>query len=150
MTTIEEPSQTRDHTERMMPEFGAQFTRNGKAIGIQGGVQLESCDLSIPGDISSAAFFIAAAAALPGSDLRIRDVGLNPTRTAFLSALRGMGATIDVVDERLQGGEQVGTIHVRGVKLNEPAQLHISGVAVATLIDELPLLAFLTASLVAR
>jgi 3-phosphoshikimate 1-carboxyvinyltransferase len=147
MTTIEEPSQTRDHTERMMPEFGAQFTRNGKAIGIQGGVGLESCDLSIPGDISSAAFFIAAAVALPDSDLRIRDVGINSTRTAFLSTLRGLGATIDVADERLQGGEQVGTLQVRGVRLNEPARLHISGVAVANLIDELPLLAFLTASL---
>jgi 3-phosphoshikimate 1-carboxyvinyltransferase len=146
VTTIEEPSQTRDHTERLLPEFGARVTHEGNTIGIHGGVELESCDLIIPGDISSAAFFIAATVALPGSDLLIRDVGINPTRTAFLSILREMGAEIDVINERVTGGEPVGTLHVRGTKLNEPARVQVSGDMVAKLIDELPLLAFLVAS----
>lgn len=147
VTTIEEPSQTRDHTERLLPEFGAQLKRNGNRIGIQGGIELRPCDIFIPGDISSAAFFIAAAAALPGSDLSIRDVGLNPTRTAFLSFIRAMGAEISFGHERLEGGEPVGTLQVRGQKPRQSMTLEISGAVVPTLIDELPLLAFLAASL---
>lgn len=147
VTTIEEPSQTRDHTERLLPAFGAQLTRNGNTISIQGDSELRASELTIPGDISSAAFFIAAAAALPGSDLSIRDVGLNPTRTAFLSFISAMGAEISIRDERLEGGEPVGTLQVRGQELKQPATLEMSGAVVPTLIDELPLLAFLAASL---
>jgi 3-phosphoshikimate 1-carboxyvinyltransferase len=116
-------------------------------LSIRGGVSLKSCNLFIPGDISSAAFFVAAAVALPGSDLFIRDVGLNPTRTAFLSTLRAIGAGIEVVDQRLAGGEPVGTLHVRGGTAKDPRTLEVSGAAVSSLIDELPLLAILAASL---
>jgi 3-phosphoshikimate 1-carboxyvinyltransferase len=147
ITTIKEPSQTRDHTERMLPEFGAQITREGNTLSIQGGATLNARNLFIPGDISSAASFVAAAIALPGSDLFIRDVGLNPTRTAFLSTLREMGADITVSDERPEGGEPVGTLHVRGAKLKELATVEVSAATVPNLIDELPLLAFLAASL---
>lgn len=147
VTTVEEPSQTRDHTERMLPQFGAPLVRNGNAHSIQGGRRMHSCNLFIPGDISSAAFFIAAAVALPGSDVLIRDVGINPTRTAFLSTLRALGADIDVGDERLEGGEPVGTLHVRGGTLKKPRTLEVSGVAVSNLIDELPLLGFVAASI---
>jgi len=147
VTTVEEPSQTRDHTERMLPEFGAPVVRNGNAHSIQGGLPMHSCNLFIPGDLSSAAFFIAAAVALPGSDLLIRDVGINPTRTAFLSTLRALGADIEVGNERLEGGEPVGTLHVRGGALIKPRTLEVSGAEVSNLIDELPLLGFVAASI---
>ena len=78
ISTVEEPTQTRDHTERLLREFGAPVERTGNKIIIDGGVALHSLQLFVPGDISSAAFFIAAAVALPGSDIFIRDVGLNP------------------------------------------------------------------------
>jgi len=147
VTTVEEPSQTRDHTERMLQGFGASVERNGNAISVQGGATLHSRKLAIPGDISSAAFFIGAAVALPGSDLLIRDVGLNPTRIAFLSTLSSMSADIRIDDERLEGGEPVGSVRVRAATLNEPRTLEISGPTIPNLIDELPLLGFIAASL---
>jgi 3-phosphoshikimate 1-carboxyvinyltransferase len=147
ITTVEESSQTRDHSERLLPEFGARLVRDGNKHSIHGGLPLHSCNLFIPGDISSAAFFIAAAAALPGSDLLIRDVGLNPTRTAFLSGLRAMGANISLRDERLEGGEPVGTLRVRSGAAKESRALEVSGAMVPNLIDELPLLGFVAASI---
>ncbi len=147
ITTVEEPAQTRDHTERLLREFGAPVEQNGNKLSIQGGAELHPRKLFIPGDISSAAFFVAAAVSLPGSDLFIRDVGLNPTRTAFLSILSTIGADITVADERLEGGEPVGSLRIRGVALPEPRKLEVSGAAVSNLIDELPMLAFLAASL---
>lgn len=147
ITTVEEPAQTRDHTERLLREFGAPVERKGNALSIQGGAQLNSRKLFVPGDISSAAVFIAAAVSLPGSDLFIRDVGLNPTRTAFLCTLQTMGANISVSDERLEGGEPIGSLRVRGIALPAPPMLEVSGAAVSNLIDELPLLGFLAASL---
>ncbi|MEP6820039.1 MAG: 3-phosphoshikimate 1-carboxyvinyltransferase [bacterium] len=147
ITTVEEPTQTRDHTERLLREFGAPVERGGNVISIRGGVELHSRKLLVPGDISSAAFFIAVAVSLPGSDLFIRDIGLNPTRTAFLSTLRTIGAEISVSDERLEGGEPVGSLRVRGVVLSTTPKLEVSGGEVSNLIDELPLLAFLAASL---
>jgi 3-phosphoshikimate 1-carboxyvinyltransferase len=145
VTTVVEPAPTRDHTERMLPQFGAAVERNGNAISIGGGTELHSCQLTIPGDISSAAFFIAAAVALPGSELFLPDVGLNPTRTAFLSTLSDMGAQISVADERLEGGEPVGSLHIRG-GLKQTQKLELSGAMVSNLIDELPLLGFFAAS----
>ncbi|HEV7797913.1 MAG TPA: hypothetical protein VGO73_07150, partial [Pyrinomonadaceae bacterium] len=145
VTTVAEPAETRDHTERMLPQFGATLARNGNAISIHGGIELHSCELTIPGDISAAAFFIAAAVALPGSELFIREVGLNPTRTAFLSMLVAMGAQISIADEKLEGGEAVGSLHIRG-GLKQTQTLEVSGAIVSNLIDELPLLGFLAAS----
>jgi 3-phosphoshikimate 1-carboxyvinyltransferase len=147
ITTVAEPAQTRDHTERMLREFGVPVERNGSVISIQGGLELHSRELFVPGDISSAAFFIAAAVSLPGSDLVIRNVGLNPSRTAFLAALRTIGADLTTMDERLEGGEPVGSLRIRGVALKDPQMLEVSGAAVSNLIDELPLLGFLSASL---
>jgi 3-phosphoshikimate 1-carboxyvinyltransferase len=146
ITTVEEPTQTRDHTERMLQEFGVPVEQNGNTLSIQGGVTLTARNLFIPGDISSAAFFVAAAVALPGSDLFIRDVGLNPTRTGSLAAFRAMGAAISVADERLEGGEPVGTLHVRGSAAKGARTLEVSGATVSNLIDELPLLGFAAAS----
>jgi 3-phosphoshikimate 1-carboxyvinyltransferase len=147
ITTVEEPAPTRDHTERLLGEFGAPIESTGKRISIRGGAKLNSHNLFVPGDISSAAFFIAAAASLPGSDLLIRDVGLNPTRTAFLSALRTLGADIVVSDEHLEGGEPVGSLRIRSDTLKESRSLEISGAEISNLIDELPLLGFVAASL---
>ena len=147
ITTVEEPAPTRDHTERMLQEFGAHVERNGAAVSVQGGVTLQSRNLVVPGDISSAAFFIGAAVALPGSDLLIRDVGLNPTRADFLVTLNAMGADIRIEDERLEVGEPIGTLRVRGVNLKEPLMMEVAGATISNLIDELPLLGFIAASL---
>ena len=147
VTTVEEPAPTRDHTERLLREFGVPVEQNGNKLSVRGGLELHSHKLLVPGDISSAASFIAAAASLPGSDLFIQDVGLNPTRTAFVSTSRTMGADIVVSDERLEGGEPVGSLRIRGIALREPKLLEVYGAAVSNLIDELPLLAFLAASL---
>lgn len=147
VTTVEEPVETRDHTERLLPQFGALLTRDGNAHSIRGRIALHSCNLVIPGDVSSAAFFIAAAVALPDSDLSIPDVGLNPTRTAFLTALRAIGAEISLKDERLEGGEPVGTLRVRGGSMKRAPLLDVRGNIVSNVIDELPLLGFVAASL---
>ena len=147
VTTVVEPSPTRDHTERLLREFGVPVERNENKLSVRGGRKLAARKLLVPGDISSAAFFIAAAVSLPGSDLFIRDVGLNPTRTAFLSTLREMGADIVVVEERLEGGEPLGSLRIRGIPLGNRKGFEVSGAAVSNLIDELPLLAFLAAAL---
>jgi 3-phosphoshikimate 1-carboxyvinyltransferase len=146
-TTVREPAPTRDHTERLLRAFGAQLKQDGSAITIEGNAELHARELFVPGDISSAAFFIAAAVSLPGSDLFIRDVGLNPTRTAFLTTLQTMGADIAVMDERDESGEPVGSLRVHGRAFPDPQRLDVSGAAVSKLIDELPLLGFLAASL---
>lgn len=145
VTIVEEPTRTRDHTERMLKEFGAQVAQKGNEISVTGGARLQGRDLLVPGDISSAAFFAAAAAVLPGSELLIRDVGLNPTRTAFLQTLARLGADVTVSDERVLGGEPLGTIQVRGRASGDARTLSVSGTVIPNLIDELPLLAFAAA-----
>jgi 3-phosphoshikimate 1-carboxyvinyltransferase len=146
-TKVEEPQPTRDHTERLLREFGLPVNANGNSVSIAGNIQLQARSLSIPGDFSSAAFFIAAAVSLPGSDLVIRDVGLNATRTGFLATLQSMGAAVEVLDPRMQGGEPVGAIRIRGIALPNRERIEIFGMRVADAIDELPLLAFLAASI---
>ncbi len=146
ITTVEEPEPTRDHTEIMLSEFGASVSHSGNVVSVQGGAKLTAREIVIPGDISSAAFLIAPAAALSGSELRLRGVGLNPTRTGFVDTLVRMGVDIKVTEEQRQGGEAVGSIRVRGQKMTGPPKLEISGALVSGLIDELPLLAFFAAS----
>lgn len=145
-TIVVEPVPTRDHTERLLLEFGASIERSENVVNVQGGSQLRSRNFTIPGDISSAAFFIAAAIALPGSDLTIHDVGLNPTRTKFLESMQLIGGEITVMNNRLEAGEPIGSLRVRPMVSNNRQNLKIQGDAVASLIDELPLLAFLAAS----
>ena len=93
-TTVIEPARSRDHTERLLPRFGAAVRVEDCVVSVKGGTDLHACDVHVPGDFSSAAFFIAAALLLPGSRLCIRDVGLNPTRTGVLDIFRAMGAKI--------------------------------------------------------
>ncbi len=143
-TTIIEKSPSRDHTERLFNGFGVPVTTNSDlSITIDGPARFTGGSITIPGDISSAAYFIAAAMLLPGSDLTIESVGLNPTRAAFLSVLRAWGADISTSDLRNERNEPIGTIHVAGgVRSTASDQDRtLSGAMIPSLIDELPLLA---------
>ncbi len=151
-TEVVEPrEQTRDHTERMLRWFGVEVeTRElsdegGRVVvSVAGGSRLKARDLTVPGDISSAAFPVAAAALLPGSELELEGVGLNPTRAAVLDALRGLGVALSVEDERESSNEPTGLIRVRSggaLTPETPGANVIRGASVAQLIDELPVLA---------
>ena len=142
-TTVVETSQSRDHTERLFRSFGVDVTSHGLSHTLEGPARFNGGSITIPGDISSAAFFIAAAMLLPGSELVIDGVGLNPTRTKFLSVLKSWGADITESDVRLERNEPVGTIKVRGATgpTAPPADRVLGGSAIPALIDELPLLA---------
>ncbi len=137
ITTAEQPAETRDHTERMLSAFQISGRSDGAAISLPGGQVPESCDLLIPGDISSAAFWLVAAAALDGSRLLIQDVGLNPTRSAILKVLGRMGAPItEMVHSSL--AEPIGNIEILGVPL---VGTTILPEEVPNLIDEIPVIA---------
>jgi 3-phosphoshikimate 1-carboxyvinyltransferase len=130
---------SRDHTERMLPRFGASLHVEHDEIAIDGGQRLRGTFVEVPGDPSSAAFWIAAALITQRSELTIRDVSLNPTRTGFLDAARGMGARIQTALRRSEP-EPVGSVHVCSSDLHS---LKIGAEEVPALIDELPLLAVL-------
>lgn len=139
-TSVTEPVSTRDHTEVALAEFGADVSRSGRTTRVQGRPQLRGLKLTVPGDLSSAVYFLAAALILPESNLMLHNVGLNPTRTAVLDFLSAMGASIRLLGMELQHGEPVGDIAVRHATL---AGGVISGDATAKMIDELPMLAAL-------
>ncbi|WP_037985953.1 3-phosphoshikimate 1-carboxyvinyltransferase [Thalassobacillus devorans] len=139
-TTIIEQVKTRDHTEQMLPQFGVDLTIEGKKVIIHGGQEPVPADLTVPGDISSAAFFLAAAAIVPGSHIIVRDVGLNPTRIGLIEALEMMGADILVKETRRIGGEPVGNVEIKYKVLSGA---HIEGELIPSLIDELPILALI-------
>src|SRR6478752_6645948 len=131
-TTVIQPAETRDHTERMLASFRVSTHHEGNAISIDGGQVPESCDFTVPGDISSAAFWLVAAAALPGSKLLIKDVGLNPTRTAILKVLSRMGAHMSEIVHKSEG-EPIGNIEIHGAALTATTILKEE---VPNLIDE--------------
>jgi 3-phosphoshikimate 1-carboxyvinyltransferase len=137
-TSVTEAIATRDHTELALETFGARVVRAGTTVSVIGGQTLAGCHLTVPGDISSAAFWMVAAAALPDSDVTIEGVGLNPSRTAIIGVLRRMGATIDVTPAASNAAEPIGTIRVRhgGFSATEIVPDEVPGV-----IDELPVLA---------
>ncbi|MCG8429538.1 MAG: 3-phosphoshikimate 1-carboxyvinyltransferase [Chromatiales bacterium] len=116
-TCVTEPAPTRDHTERMLQGFGYQVERTGGKICLKGGGKLLACDLDVPADISSAAFFLVAASIAEGSDLTLTHVGINPTRDGVITILRQMGADIEVSNRRDVGGEPVADLRVRSAKL---------------------------------
>jgi 3-phosphoshikimate 1-carboxyvinyltransferase len=136
-TTVIQPADTRDHTERMMESFGVATLREGQAITIRGGQVPQACDFTVPGDISSAAFWLVAAAALPGSRLLLKDVGLNPTRTAILKVLSRMGAHMSEIFHEAEG-EPIGNIEIHGAPLKGTTILIEE---VPNLIDEIPVIA---------
>jgi 3-phosphoshikimate 1-carboxyvinyltransferase len=137
-TTVVEPQVTRDHTERMLKYFMVKTLRNGHSISTYGGQVPESRDFHVPGDVSSAAFWAVAAAAQPGSDLIILDVGLNPTRTGILKVLIRMGAQITEVLGGKDQAEPVGNVTIKGGLLKGTV---IEGEEIPNVIDELPILA---------
>jgi len=141
-TCVTEPAPTRDHTERMLEAFGYPLRRGGATVCLSGGGRLEATDLAIPGDLSSAAFFLVAAALCPGSDLTLEAVGINPTRRGALDILLAMGAQIEVQNERTFGGEPVADLRVRGGELQG---IEIPAHLVPLAIDEFPVL-FVAAS----
>ena len=137
-TTVQEPSRTRDHGELALRAFGAKVDRQRSALTIQGGQSLHPLEGYIPGDISSAAFFLCAAAIFPESNVVIDGVLLNPTRSALLDVLAAMGSRISMVRVEEQHGELVGTVTlVPGAGKD----LRVEGALTALLIDELPVLA---------
>lgn len=136
-TRVTEPATTRDHTERMLGGFGYAVRRAGSSAALAGGGRLEGREVAVPGDISSAAFFLVGAAIAPGSDLTITHLGLNPTRIGVLHILSQMGADISVSNEREIGGEPVGDVRVRGGRLQG---IRIGADMVALAIDEFPAL----------
>jgi 3-phosphoshikimate 1-carboxyvinyltransferase len=142
-TVVHEPIRSRDHTEIALREFGADLTVERFRISIRGGSTLAARDLVVPSDLSSAAFFVVAALIVPGSELVIRGVGLNPTRSALLDFLIGMGADIRILDVTSASGEVMGDIQVKGSTL---AGGVIEKDLTAALIDEIPVLAVLGAA----
>lgn len=140
-TSVREPLPTRDHTERALQAFGVSVGSVGNLVTIEGGQRLSGRDLTVPGDISSAAFWMVAAAALPGSEIVIEEVGLNPSRTSILDVLRRFGARVDT-GASTEGdlGEPMGTIVVRHEMLRD---ITITPDEVPGVIDELPVLAAL-------
>jgi len=142
-TSVTEPVRSRDHTEIALREFGADVTVERRRITVAGRPRLEGRELTVPSDLSSAAFFIVAALLTPGSQLAIRGVGLNPTRSALLDFLCGMGARIRVPELENRNGELVGDIVVEHSELRGGV---IDGGLTAALIDEIPVLAVLGAT----
>ncbi len=138
LTAVEEPALSRDHTERMLETFGVKMERKNLRCVVQGGQTLAAREVRIPGDFSSAAFFMVAAAILPGSDLVIREVGVNPTRTGLLHVLRAMGAHITLRHMKYFGAEPVADIHVTYAPLQGT---RVEGETVVRMIDEFPIFA---------
>jgi len=112
-TSVIEPAPTRDHTERMLRGFGYEVTTDGSKASLCGGGKLNATRIDVPADISSSAFFMVAAAIVPGSDITLRHVGVNPTRVGVINILRQMGANIELCNELEMGGEPVADIRVR-------------------------------------
>jgi 3-phosphoshikimate 1-carboxyvinyltransferase len=137
-TTVVEPLPTRDHTERLLERAGAEVHRRPQSVSITAASQLVLGEVDVPGDISSAAPFLVAAALVPGSDVTVHGVGLNRRRTGLLEVLERMGARIAVYNRRSLGGEPVGDVELKASELVGAA---ISAPEVPALIDELPLFA---------
>jgi len=141
-TQVHEPIPTRDHTERALSAFGASIRNTDGGVSVTGGAPLNALNLTVPGDPSSAAFLIVAASIIPGSDILVKGVGLNPTRTAYIDILRHAGADIETELDGTNASEPYGNIRVRSRPLNN---LTITAEQVPSLIDELPALGALAA-----
>jgi 3-phosphoshikimate 1-carboxyvinyltransferase len=136
-TSVTEPAPTRDHTERMLSGFSYPVKQQGSKVTITANGELTAADIDVPSDISSAAFFLVGASIAPGSDLLLKHVGINPTRTGVIDILRLMGANIEVLNERVVGGEPVADLHVVYSPLTG---IDIPEALVPLAIDEFPVL----------
>lgn len=141
-TCVTEPAPTRDHTERMLNAFGWPVTRDNASACVEGPAKLIACDIDVPADISSAAFFMVGASIARGSDITLEHVGMNPTRTGVIDILKLMGADIQLLNQREVGGEPVADIRVRASHLQG---IHVPEELVPLAIDEFPVL-FVAAS----
>lgn len=150
-TWVVEETPTRDHTERMLDWFGikvsSETSHTGRRLSVSGDRELTARDINVPADISAAAFFIAAAICLEGSHISLINVGVNPTRRAFLDVLCEFGANIELSDEREASNEPTATVHVSGGLPQKKETLVIGGKTIANLIDEIPVLAVLGSQL---
>ncbi len=138
-TAIEEPVATRDHTEIMLRQFGAEINRNGSTIEIAGGQELAARHVKVPGDISSAAFMIGAALVTRGSEITLENVGINPTRTGILDVISEMGADFEILETETEG-ERVADLVIRSSELTG---IEIGGELIPRLIDEIPVIALI-------
>lgn len=139
-TTIYEPAKTRDHTERMIRQFGGEVISDGLSVTVKGGQSLQGTVVHVPGDISSAAFFLVAGAIIPDSEITLKNVGLNPTRTGIIDVMKAMGADLEITNERPDAFEPSGDLVIRTSSLNGTV---IEGDMIPTLIDEIPIIALL-------
>ncbi len=138
-TTVVEPFPSRDHTERMLRAFGAEIRQEGVRVSCRAVKRLSAPEtIEVPGDISSAAFWLVAASVIEGSDILVKGVGVNPTRTGVLEVLRDMGADIELLNARESGGEPIADIRVRSARLHG---VSFGGAIIPRLIDEIPILA---------
>ena len=152
MTSVTEPVLSRDHTERMLSAFGAALEtptsyctpgpETSATCSITPGNELYAQDILVPGDISSAAYFIAAALLVPGSEVLIRNVGINPTRDGIIRVCKAMGGDISLLNERICSGEPVADLLVKSSSLHG---VTVGGPIIPTMIDELPIVAVLAA-----
>lgn len=140
-TTILEPQRSRDHTERMLSAMGAEIRVQGLSVSVNGGPKLHAADVTVPADFSSAAFFMAGALLVPNSELVIRGVGMNPTRTGLLNVLTAMGASMKIENTREISGEPIADIICSSA--SKLKAVKIAGDIVPSLIDEFPILCIL-------
>lgn len=139
-TTVTEPHKSRDHTERMLSMFGVSLQEDETSVSIEGGQQLKAAEVFVPGDISSAAFFLAAASIVPDSEVVLRNVGLNPTRTGIIDVLKEMGADLEIEEKDTGNAEPYGDLRIKTSSLKAA---EISGDLIPRLIDEIPIIALL-------
>lgn len=138
VTSVTEPQLSRDHTERMLQAFGVKVVRDGRTVSVEGGQILKGRAIRVPGDISSAAFLIAAVMMVPGSSLLIENVGINPSRTGIIDVVRAMGGRIELQNERVVNEEPVADLLVTHAELRG---IEIGGEIIPRLIDEIPVIA---------
>jgi 3-phosphoshikimate 1-carboxyvinyltransferase len=141
-TTVIESAPSRNHTELMLEGFGASIRTAGSHIMVSPEPDLTACELTIPGDISSAAYFIAAALMVPESEVILQNVGVNPTRSGILDVIQSMGGTVELLNKRVSGGEPYADLYVHAQDLHG---CEIGGALIPRLIDELPVIAVLAA-----
>ncbi|MFP3418167.1 3-phosphoshikimate 1-carboxyvinyltransferase [Bacillus sp. SIMBA_154] len=139
-TTLTEPHKSRDHTERMLSMFGVSLNEDAQSVSIKGGQTLKATDIFVPGDISSAAFFLVAGSIVPNSRIVLKNVGLNKTRTGIIDVLKQMGANLDINEVDAKGGEPYGDLTISTSSLKG---IEISGDMISRLIDEIPIIALL-------
>ncbi|MCM8833503.1 MAG: 3-phosphoshikimate 1-carboxyvinyltransferase, partial [Candidatus Omnitrophica bacterium] len=140
-TEIEEPYQTRDHTERMLKYFGGEIITNGKKIFIKGNQKLKGRKISVPGDFSSSAYFVAGALVIPDSEILIKNVGLNPTRIGFLKVIERMGGKFEILNKKEISGEPIGDVKIYYSEKLKGVEIFPE--EVPNIIDEIPLIAVL-------